>query len=77
MPVDSKVDVKTTPPEQVARMDAGTFFNRLAMAMQDNPPYPEDADYKLVPLMAALEKLKKLGIEPGIPVLGPVGTRGA
>ena len=67
VPVDSKVDVKTTPPDQVARMDAGTFFNRLAMAMKDNPPYPEDADYKLVPLMAALEKLKKLGIEPGKP----------
>jgi hypothetical protein len=23
-------------------MDAGTFFNRLAMAMRDNPPYAED-----------------------------------
>jgi hypothetical protein len=67
VPVDSKVDLKTTPPDQVARMDAGTFFNRLAMAMQDNPPYPEDADYTFVPLMAALEKLKKLGIEPGKP----------
>ena len=42
VPVDSKVDLKTTPPDQVARMDAGTFFNRLAMAMKDNPPYPED-----------------------------------
>jgi hypothetical protein len=40
-------------------MDAGTFFNRLAMAMQDNPPYAEDK--------SALEKLKKLGIEPGKP----------
>jgi hypothetical protein len=67
VPVDSTVDLETTPPDQVARMDAGTFFNRLAMAMQDNPPYPEDADYTLVPLMAALEKLKKLGIEPGKP----------
>jgi hypothetical protein len=67
VPVDSQVDVKTTPPDQVARMDAGTFFNRLAMAMKDNPPYPEDVDYTLVPLMAALEKLKKLGIEPGKP----------
>ena len=27
---------------QVARMDAGTFFNRLASAMKDNPPYAED-----------------------------------
>ena len=40
-------------------MDAGTFFNRLALAMKDNPPYAEDG--------AALEKLKKLGIEPGKP----------
>ena len=48
-----------TPPDQVARMDAGTFFNRLAMAMKDNPPYAEDGP--------ALEKLKKLGIEPGKP----------
>ncbi len=59
VPVDGKVDVKTTPPDQVARMDAGTFFNRLAMAMKDNPPYAEDGP--------ALEKLKKLGIEPGKP----------
>jgi hypothetical protein len=59
VPVDRKVDVKTTPPDQVARMDAGTFFNRLAIAMQDTPPYAEDG--------SALEKLKKLGIEPGKP----------
>jgi hypothetical protein len=59
VPVDSTVDLKTTPPDQVARMDAGTFFNRLAMAMQDNPPYAKDG--------SALEKLKKLGIEPGKP----------
>ena len=59
MPVDSQVDLKVTPPDQVARMDAGTFFNRLAMAMKDNPPYAEDGP--------ALEKLKKLGIEPGKP----------
>ncbi len=57
--VDSEVDVKTIPPDQVARMDAGTFFNRLALAMKDNPPYTEDGP--------ALEKLKKLGIEPGKP----------
>ena len=59
VPVDSKVDVKTIPPDQVARMDAGTFFNRLALAMKDNPPNGADG--------AALEKLKKLGIEPGKP----------
>ena len=59
VPVDPKVDVKVMPYDQVAQMDAGTFFNRLAMLMQDNPPYPEDGP--------ALEKLKKLGIEPGKP----------
>ena len=41
VPVDGKVDVKTSPPDQVAQMDAGTFFNRLAMAMKDSPPYAE------------------------------------
>jgi hypothetical protein len=57
VPVDGKVDTKTTPVDQVARMDAGTFFNRLATLMKDNPPAPEDGP--------ALEKLKRLGIEPG------------
>ena len=59
VPVDSKVNVKVTPPDQVAQMDAGTFFNRLAMAMKDNPPYAEDS--------RALARLKRLGIEPGKP----------
>ncbi len=59
VPVDPKVDLKATPPDQVARMDAGTFFNRLALAMKDNPPYADDKPM--------IEKLKKLGIEPGKP----------
>jgi hypothetical protein len=59
VPVDAKVVLNAIPPDQVARMDAGTFFNRLALAMKDNPPYAEDGP--------ALEKLKKLGIEPGKP----------
>ncbi len=59
VPVDSNVDVKATPPDQVARMDAGTFFNRVAMTMKDNPPYAEDS--------RALARLKRLGIEPGQP----------
>jgi hypothetical protein len=57
VPVDSKVDVKTTPPNQVADMDAETFFNRLALAMKDSPPYPADG--------TPIGRLKKLGIEPG------------
>jgi hypothetical protein len=57
VPIDPKVNTKVMPYDQVAQMDAGTFFNRLAMLMKDNPPYPEDGP--------ALERLKKLGIEPG------------
>ena len=59
VPVDPKIDLKVTPTDQVARMDAGTFFNRLALAMKENPPYADDKP--------AIEKLKKLGIEPGKP----------
>jgi hypothetical protein len=59
VPVNDKVDVKITPPDQVAQMDAGTFFNRLAMAMKDNPPYAEDT--------RALARLKRLGVETGKP----------
>ena len=57
--VDPDVILNVTPPDQVAKMDAQTFFNRLAMAMKDNPPYAEDKD--------ALEKLKSIGVEPGKP----------
>ena len=57
VPVDAKINTKETPPKQVAAMDAGTFFNRLAMAMKDNPLYPGDG-----PMRA---KLRSLGIEPG------------
>ena len=57
LPFDKKVNTGTTPPNQVAAMDADTFFKRLASAMKDNPPYAGDGP--------ALEKLKKLGIEPG------------
>ena len=56
MPVDSEVDTRRTPDDQVAAMDAGVFFRRLARVMNDNPPAAEDGP--------ALEKLKKLGIEP-------------
>ena len=56
VPVDSEVDTKRTPADQVAAMDAGVFFRRLARVMNDNPPAAEDGP--------ALEKLKKLGIEP-------------
>jgi hypothetical protein len=72
VPVDTSVDVSKTPPDQVVAMDAGTFFNRLAMAMKDNPPAAEDE--------SALRKLKDIGVEPGKPFdiskVSPVVARG-
>ena len=59
VPVDKSVDTSKTPVDQVSAMDAGAFFNRLAMLMTDNPPYAEDA--------SALQKLKDIGVEPGKP----------
>lgn len=57
MPVDPNVDLKTPPLEQVQRMDAGDFFNRLALLLKANPPAAADAP--------TIVKLAKLGIEPG------------
>jgi hypothetical protein len=57
--VDGEINVSMTPYDQVAKMDAGTFFNRLALVMEENPPYFEDRP--------ALDKLMKLGIRPGKP----------
>jgi len=45
------------PEEQVDKLDAGTFFDRLARLMQANPPAPNDE-----PLM---NRLVRLGIVPG------------
>jgi hypothetical protein len=59
MPVDTNVDLKATPPNQVGAMDAGTFFNRLALAMAENPPYPADT--------TPLRRLGRLGVMPGRP----------
>jgi len=57
VPVAAGVDTKTPPATQVAKMDAGAFFGRVARLMKDNPPAPADAPM--------VEKLKTLGIEPG------------
>ncbi|MGB6976744.1 MAG: DUF1254 domain-containing protein [Gammaproteobacteria bacterium] len=59
MPVREGVDRVTPPKEQVARMDAATFFNTLATLMKDNPPAAEDA--------AMVAKLAHLGIISGKP----------
>ena len=53
------VDTKTPPREQVAAMNAATFFTRVAMLLPANPPAKEDAPM--------LDKMKKLGLEPGKP----------
>jgi len=55
--VNVGVDTKTPPLMQVQKMDANTYFGRLAHLMKDNPPAPVDT--------AMVEKLRKLGIEPG------------
>ena len=58
-PADPSVDVTTPPVTQVAKMDAATFFNRLALLMKDNPPAPADAPM--------VQELAGLGIVPGKP----------
>lgn len=58
-PADPSVDVTTPPVTQVAKMDAATFFSRLAMLLKDNPPAPADAPM--------VRKLADLGIVPGRP----------
>ncbi len=44
VPVAKDVDVKTPAAEQVARIDAPTFFAQLNTLMKDNPPAAADAD---------------------------------
>ena len=53
------VDVKTPPIEQVAKMDAQTFFSRVAALLPGNPPAKEDT--------AMVDRVKKLGIVAGKP----------
>lgn len=71
-PADPSADVTTPPVTQVARMDAVTFFNRLARLMKDNPPSPADAPM--------VQKLAALGIVPGQPfdptAAGPAAVKG-
>jgi hypothetical protein len=51
------VDTKTPPRDQVAKMDAATFYTRLAMALPGNPPAKDDAPME--------DKMKRLGVVPG------------
>jgi hypothetical protein len=55
--VDPNIDMKTPPVEQLQKMTATTFFNRLAELMKSNPPPASEA-----PLLA---KLAKIGVVPG------------
>jgi hypothetical protein len=57
VPVNPDVDLTATPYDQLRLMTGVSFFRRLALLLKDNPPYPADGP--------ALEKLSKLGIEPG------------
>lgn len=57
--VDPSIDMRTAPMEQVAKMDAGTFFARAAEAMRTQPPHEEDW-----PILA---RLRRIGLEPGRP----------
>jgi len=55
----ARIDLKTLPAEQVAKMDARTFFTRFAELLAGNPPTKDDAPM--------VEKMKKLGIVAGQP----------
>ena len=50
---------KTAPVDQVAEMDAGAYFARVAALLARNPPAKEDA--------AMVDKLAKLGLVAGKP----------
>ena len=67
-----KVDAKTPPVEQVAKMDSAAFFGRLAALLKDNPPTAADKPM--------VEKLARLGIVPGQPFdatkIGPAMAKG-
>jgi hypothetical protein len=55
--VDPLIDMKTPPVDQVSRMSAETFFNKLATLMASNPPAAADA-----PMLATLARI---GVVPG------------
>ena len=57
--VDPAIDMETSVREQVNNMDAGTFFNRLAVLMKDNPPAKADA--------RIIKRMARIGIVPGQP----------
>ncbi|BDB27684.1 DUF1254 domain-containing protein [Cupriavidus sp. P-10] len=70
-PRAAAVDTQSSPVEQVAAMDAQAFFTRFAALLPANPPAPGDS--------AMVEKLRRMGIHPGVPfkttVLEPTTAR--
>ena len=57
--VNSSVDMKTPPVDQVAGMNATTFFNSLNELMKTNPPAHDDAQ--------AIRRFTTIGVAPGKP----------
>lgn len=57
--IDSSVDTKTPPVEQLERMSAASFFSTLARLMKTNPPAPGDG--------SMLTQLATIGVVPGRP----------
>jgi hypothetical protein len=72
VPFAARIDMETPPVDQVARMDATTFFDRLNALMLNNPPALVDA--------AAMKRFAAIGIAPGKPFdlqsLDPVVAKG-
>lgn len=56
-----------TPAAQVAALDANGFFDRLAQALEDNPPVPDDPH--------ALKILADIGVHPGDPAQLPSNAK--
>lgn len=59
--VDATVDSTLSPVEQVARMSAASFFDRLNLLMANNPPSQADA--------RALAEFATIGVAPGRPFI--------
>jgi hypothetical protein len=58
-----------TPAAQVAALDANGFFSRLALALEDNAPVPDDQH--------AIKILGDIGVHAGDPAQLPSGTKDA
>ena len=56
VPVDSSVNIKVAPLDQLLAMEASTYINYLCRLMVENPPYEADA-----PL---LDRAAEIGIKP-------------